>query len=196
MKNSIKKTIFLSRHGESQYNLEGKLGGDSSLSENGIIYSKKLYNYFKLNNNENIKVITSNLKRTKETATFFNNKYINENLNEINAGIYEHFTYDQVKKDNINEFNKRKKDKFNYRYPDGESYKDLEDRVLKIFIEITNNNDNVFILAHNAVLRVIFGYLYKFDKAKIPYLDIPLHNLYRIDIYNDDSVTKTVISLN
>jgi len=37
-----RRTIYITRHGESQYNQEKKLGGDSSLSSNGIEYAKRL----------------------------------------------------------------------------------------------------------------------------------------------------------
>jgi bisphosphoglycerate-dependent phosphoglycerate mutase len=30
------------QHGESQYNLEGKIGGDAKLSERGELYARKL----------------------------------------------------------------------------------------------------------------------------------------------------------
>lgn len=36
------RTIYLSRHGESEYNQLGKLGGDSNISENGVKYARKL----------------------------------------------------------------------------------------------------------------------------------------------------------
>lgn len=36
------KYIWLSRHGESIYNVEKKIGGDSSLSERGFQYAKKI----------------------------------------------------------------------------------------------------------------------------------------------------------
>ena len=36
------RRIILSRHGESQYNTTGQLGGDSSLSELGQLYARLL----------------------------------------------------------------------------------------------------------------------------------------------------------
>ena len=35
------KIIYLSRHGQSIYNLEERIGGNSDLSENGLKYSKE-----------------------------------------------------------------------------------------------------------------------------------------------------------
>ena len=43
------KKIFISRHGESLYNLKNRIGGDSSITQNGMNYARKLYNYISLN---------------------------------------------------------------------------------------------------------------------------------------------------
>ena len=36
------RTIYLSRHGESEYNLEDRIGGDSNLTPRGQQYAKSL----------------------------------------------------------------------------------------------------------------------------------------------------------
>lgn len=41
----VPRTIYLTRHGESVMNLEGKIGGDSELSERGWEYAKALGSY-------------------------------------------------------------------------------------------------------------------------------------------------------
>lgn len=40
------RTIYLSRHGESEYNLEDRIGGDSNLTLRGQTYAKSLGLYF------------------------------------------------------------------------------------------------------------------------------------------------------
>ena len=39
-------TLYLSRHGESEYNVAGKIGGDSPLAPRGKDYADVLGNYF------------------------------------------------------------------------------------------------------------------------------------------------------
>ncbi len=39
---SPQKNIYLSRHGESLYNTENRIGGDSDLSHKGLKYAKAL----------------------------------------------------------------------------------------------------------------------------------------------------------
>ena len=40
------RPIYLSRHGESQYNVDDRVGGDSDLSELGEMYADKLADFF------------------------------------------------------------------------------------------------------------------------------------------------------
>jgi len=39
---TLPRTFYLTRHGQSEYNLLGKIGGDSGLSEKGVEYAKRL----------------------------------------------------------------------------------------------------------------------------------------------------------
>ena len=39
------KSIYFSRHGESVYNVENKVGGDSPLSDRGSLYARALGRY-------------------------------------------------------------------------------------------------------------------------------------------------------
>ena len=39
------QTIYLSRHGQSEYNFQGKIGGDSGLSKMGEAYAERLGEY-------------------------------------------------------------------------------------------------------------------------------------------------------
>lgn len=82
---TMPRTFYLTRHGQSEYNLSGKIGGDSGLSKNGLEYAKRLAKFAEENIgtkeiiNENGKresvsvparLWTSTLIRTKETAQF------------------------------------------------------------------------------------------------------------------------------
>ena len=82
----LPREFYLSRHGQSMYNLEGKIGGDSGLSEAGLEYARRLADFAKDVVATEVKVDeetgeekrvarparlwTSTLRRTKETAQF------------------------------------------------------------------------------------------------------------------------------
>ena len=65
-------------------------------------------------------VWTSTLVRTQQTAQFVNapNTVFKE-LNEINAGKFEDFTFTEVMQSHPQEYAARQKDKLCYRYPQG-----------------------------------------------------------------------------
>lgn len=188
------KIIYLSRHGQSIYNLENRIGGDSELSENGVEYSNKISNYF--NNKFNKLIVwTSKLKRTIQTAKNLNfPKYEFNELNEINAGIYENMTFEEFKINYPDEYNKRINNKLNYKYKNGESYIDLINRTDSIIKKISNTNDDILIISHQAILRVLIGSLLNKKLEDIPFISIPLHTLFKIEISNDN-ITFEKISL-
>jgi len=172
--------IIISRHGESNYNLENRIGGNPSLSERGHAYGKRLAMFCK-NNDVPDHLLISELIRTRQTV-FYSSKYfstynIRPELNEINAGIAEHLTYDEFKKQYPDEFESRKNDKLNFRYPDGESYVDLIQRTKPIIEEIIKNQKDIFIVCHRAVARALLFHLIKIGKEKVPYQEIPLHTV-------------------
>jgi len=57
------------QHGESEWNKEGKIGGDSQLSPNGVKYAIALANYINEQNIKNLRVWTSWHYRTIQTAS-------------------------------------------------------------------------------------------------------------------------------
>ena len=70
------RTIYLSRHGESEYNLEDRIGGDSNLTPRGQQYAKSLGLYMKTAGKLFIylletKSIISNLGLVTVTFTFY-----------------------------------------------------------------------------------------------------------------------------
>ena len=76
---------------------------------------------------EDIKVWTSSLKRTIATAANINaaERKLFSCLDELNAGRYDGVTFDDVEALYPEEYEKRKKDKLNYRYPEGNTFNDF-----------------------------------------------------------------------
>ncbi|NXR09298.1 F262 bisphosphatase, partial [Semnornis frantzii] len=80
------RTIYLCRHGESDYNLVGKIGGDSGLSPRGKQFAQALKKFIEEQDIADLKVWTSQLKRTIQTAESLGVTYEQwKILNEIDA---------------------------------------------------------------------------------------------------------------
>ena len=167
--------IYLSRHGESIYNTQNKIGGDSELSEKGHEYAKQIANYFN-KFHLSLNVWTSTLVRTIETAKHLKyQKFQFPQLDDINTGIFNHLTFEEVKTAYPDICKMRNKHKLTYRYPTGESYQDLIKRVKPLVRNLLLSNKPILIIAHLAILRVLYGLLLKKPLEEIPYISIPLH---------------------
>ncbi|GME87702.1 6-phosphofructo-2-kinase activity protein [[Candida] boidinii] len=175
--------IWLSRHGESQYNLEGKIGGDASLSERGFKYAQKLEEMVKsyIPDSEKLTVWTSTLIRTQQTAQHLPYpKKTWKALDELDAGVCDGLTYEEIAEKYPEDFKARDDDKFEYRYRGGESYRDVIVRLEPIIMEL-ENQENVLVITHQAVLRCIYAYFMNVPQEQSPWMSIPLHTLIRLE---------------
>lgn len=64
----IEMYCYALQHGESEQNLEGRIGGDSSLSHRGRQYADTLAKYIQQQDIQGLRVWTSWLRRTIETV--------------------------------------------------------------------------------------------------------------------------------
>jgi broad specificity phosphatase PhoE/predicted kinase len=180
------RPIYLSRHGESEYNVLGKLGGDSSLSPRGLRYAENLAAFMRSDegvgsNFENLHVWTSSLKRTIMTAKVLGlNTTRWRALDEIDAGRCDGLTYEQIKEEMPTEYMDRQKNKLCYRYPQGESYQDLIHRLEGVIVELERHPGPLLIVSHQAVLRVLIAYCMRMRPVDAPDLDVPLHVLIKL----------------
>jgi broad specificity phosphatase PhoE len=195
-------SIYLTRHGQSEYNRVGKIGGDSPLSPAGEAYAKKLAEYVVEHvctdgHGEHIKarLWTSSLKRTIGTARYIPHPKlvhpdgsewvqmaprVMRNLDEIYAGVCDGMTYADIEQAYPEEFTMRKEDKLGYRYPRGESYLDVISRLDPLVHELESYSEPVMIVGHQAVLRLIYAYFTGKPREACPRLSIPLNTIIKL----------------
>ncbi len=179
--------LFLVRHGESEYSKEGRLGGNSGLTEKGIKQAEKLGDELKKFDID--RVYCSFLKRSIETAKIINRqlgkKEIKvQELNELDTGKLTGKTYDDFEKQFPESYKKRKENGFNWNYPGGESYKGLIKRIKPFVDFLLNEEGNCLIAGHRGVNRAIIGYLLDLKENEIPYLDINHTAIFIVEIDN------------
>ncbi|KZV76995.1 bifunctional 6-phosphofructo-2-kinase/fructose-2,6-bisphosphate 2-phosphatase [Peniophora sp. CONT] len=175
------RAIFFSRHGESQYNVEGKIGGDAALSERGARYSRALPNLIKDNiGDAPLTVWTSTLQRTIQTAENLDYPKLTwKSLDELDAGVCDGMTYEEIEQAYPEDFANRDDDKFNYRYRGGESYRDVVVRLEPVIMEL-ERQENVLVIGHQAILRCLYAYFHNMPQADLPYIKIPLHTVIKL----------------
>ena len=153
---TIPRPIYFTRNGQSVFNIDNRLGGDPELSEKGWEYAEELNKFLKkekenggLKDYKNVKIFASTLKRAISTAnkiqldtkpTYF------KMLDELDVGICDGMTYKEIESRLPNEFKERNADKLRYRYPRGESYLDLIQRLEPVIFEIERSKDPVIVV--------------------------------------------------
>ncbi|KAJ2145749.1 Fructose-2,6-bisphosphatase [Coemansia sp. RSA 678] len=175
------RSVLFSRHGESMYNLDQRLGGDPSLSPNGRKYAEALPSLIsKLLGDEPLTIWTSTLRRTAETAAGLAYKKLHwKALDELDAGLCDGLTYEDVEREYPSEYAMRDENKFEFRYRGGESYRDVVLRLEPVIMEL-ERQQNIMIISHQAVLRCIYAYFLDIGPDELPYLKIPLHTVMKL----------------
>lgn len=178
----VRKSTWLTRHGESLWNRSNLLGGDPDLSPAGLAFASRLAALVNRRDTmRDLVVWTSALKRTVQTARNIAREHrVFPELNEINAGICEGMTYAEIREKLPNEAEARARDKFRYRYPDGESYQDVIERLVPVVLAYEREMRPLLVVGHQAVLRVFYAYLMGTDPERCPHLSIPLHTVVEL----------------
>lgn len=182
--NNNTRRVFLSRHGESINNLYGKIGGDALLSNQGGKYARSLAVFMANLHIPDLKVWTSQLKRTQQTVKFLDiasgGVMVEPAINEISAGEHDDLTYEQIADQYPVEFAQRDKDKLSYRYPGGESYLDVLSRLEPVVDRMVEEEDNLLVVSHQATLRCVIGLLLGKPLEEVPYIKVPLHTVMEV----------------
>ncbi|XP_019942481.2 6-phosphofructo-2-kinase/fructose-2,6-bisphosphatase 4a isoform X2 [Paralichthys olivaceus] len=174
------RSIYLCRHGESELNVKGRIGGDSGLTTGGKEFAKKLNQFIQAQGISDLKVWTSQMKRTIQTAEALCVPYEQwKVLNEIDAGVCEEMMYEEIQGNYPLEFALRDQDKYRYRYPKGESYEDLVQRLEPVIMEL-ERQENVLVVCHQAVMRCLLAYFLDKTAEELPYLKCPLHTVLKL----------------
>ncbi|KAK4097314.1 bifunctional 6-phosphofructo-2-kinase/fructose-2,6-bisphosphate 2-phosphatase [Parathielavia hyrcaniae] len=178
------RSVWLSRHGESMLNLEGRIGGDAPLSHRGEEYALKLPELVResVGSDRPLTVWTSTLKRTIATARHLPKHYNQlqwKALDELDAGVCDGMTYQEIADQYPEDFQARDEDKYNYRYRGGESYRDVVIRLEPIIMELERSED-ILIISHQAVIRCIYAYFMQKTQEDSPWVPVPLHTLIKL----------------
>jgi len=194
-------TVFLVRHGETEWNRLGKFQGcqDIDLSKEGIVQAEHLSK--RLNDNFDY-IYTSPLKRAMQTAYIIaaNKKIepmvINE-LREINFGEWEGLSLEEISYKFPREFNKWRNDKLEAPMCGGDlSIEKASTRAKNAIKEIVSKHKekNILIVAHGGIIKA--GLIGLFDWNMTMYHKIKLGNTAICKIDFDFDLNPTIVTIN
>ena len=185
--------LILLRHGQSQWNLENRFTGwkNVPLTEKGETEAKKAGELLKKHSIHVDRVFSSILERANRTAEIAiihaelnnlleNNKLImtcSEKLNERDygdlVGLNKQETADKFGKDQVHIWRRS----YDTPPPNGESLKDVVDRVSPYFEEYIkpalNSGENILIAAHGNSLRAMMIELGMYKSEEISNIELP-----------------------
>jgi molybdenum cofactor cytidylyltransferase len=175
-----KRDIYLIRHGAVPLEGGGKrfLGQlDLSLSREGIAQVQRLRD--ELRGLPISAICCSDLRRSVDTAAILTAALPGDpiavqrpEMREINLGEWEGLTFDEVKEEYPEEFQRRGRDLVHYRPPGGESFLDCTKRVIPAFFNLLQaTRGNILIVGHAGVNRIILCQV----------LGLSLANLFEIE---------------
>lgn len=185
--------LYLVRHGETDWNLENKIQGqtDTELNEKGRRQAEEFAARIVEEGYQIDSIYTSSKRRALETARIIGaalkiEPRIQPGIEEICFGKWEGYTWKQVKELFGEEYQVWRGER-RYRVPPlGESYQQLLDRLLPALKDITEKEKgNALVVTHSAVIMTLMSYLYdtpfedmarnyKTGNAKIVELDVEL----------------------
>lgn len=172
--------IYLVRHGQTIWNNEDRYHGtiDIELDEVGIKQAEAIA--ARLRHCSIRQIYSSNLRRALQTANAIQHhtgaelKIVPE-LQDINLGQWEGKRWKDIKVEYDGFLKDWFRDIVNIPAPDGESYKDLQDRATRSVMQIADSGlDNIAIVTHGAVIKTLVS----------TYLGVGLENRSRFEVSN------------
>ncbi|MDR2489202.1 MAG: 6-phosphofructo-2-kinase/fructose-2,6-bisphosphatase [Desulfovibrio sp.] len=181
------RELYLARHGESEYNVEGRIGGDAPLTPLGKRQASSLAAHF--HDRRIPYIFTSGFRRSLETADPVSRSHPEAaviavpELDEINAGVCDGMRYADIRAAMPEEFLARSRDKYNYVYPGGEGYVTLRSRVERGFrkaLFLSGGQPGIVIIGHQAINRTILSLFLFRRKEDVPYIYVPQNQYFHI----------------
>lgn len=157
-------TLYITRHGETEWNIQKRMQGhkDSPLTEKGYMQAKALGNY--LNDICFEKVFVSDSNRAYETAcTIMARRDVpiikEERLREMNIGAWEGHTFEEAEQLNATESYHFWHEPHLYKAQEGESFLDTRERVYAFMKELLSRykEGNILLVTHTITLKHIMS---------------------------------------
>lgn len=160
--------LYLVRHGETDWNIENKIQGqtDIELNEKGRQQAKEFAAGIAGEDYRINSIYTSCKKRAYETAEIIGaalniEPKIQPGIEEICLGKWEGYTWKQVKEVFWEEYQVWRDNRRYQSAPMGESYQQLLDRLLPALKDIMKKEkENVLVVTHSAVIMTLLSYIY------------------------------------
>jgi len=193
--------LYLARHGQI-YGFEKRtICGftDTSLTPLGLSQMERLADRLRLT--EIGFIYSSDLQRSVIGAEIVARDHDVEilqlpELRELNFGVWEGLTFEELEEQFPGELKKRMVDPLNYHIPEGETILNFSERVVKCVNSILEDRHgkDVLIMGHKGVNRVILCHLLDVDLTKVFTFEQNYGCLNIIDFFPDNTMVVKLIN--
>jgi broad specificity phosphatase PhoE len=186
--------LYFIRHGETDFNVAQRLQGRSETSLNARGRSQAseiagvLRELFERERHQpsDFAYVSSPLLRARETMELLRselaldpNAYaIDDRLAEISYGEWEGFTLAEIQARDPGVLQRRERDKWDFRPPGGESYREVAKRVAAWYATVTRDS---VIAAHGGVARALMANFHILPEEEATHADIAHGVVYVFD---------------
>jgi probable phosphoglycerate mutase len=180
------ESVYLARHGQTQWNLEGRRQGrlDSPLTAEGVDQVRR--NARSVRSEPIDAVFSSPLGRAYTSAAVFGSVLglpvqVVEELSELDHGEWSGLTAPEVERGWPGEAAVRAGDKYGYRFPGGESYADADARAARALARVRDSGARVpLLVSHEMIGRMLMRNLAGLDDAQALKLRHPSDVVYKV----------------
>lgn len=192
--------FLLVRHVETMGNVQKRFAGitDVKYTEQGKKQFTKLTHFLK---NHPVDIIYSSpLSRTLDIAKKVGEDTntpvkVVEELSEMNFGIFENLTFQDIVMDYQKYWLKWEEDYVNYQIPGGESLKLFHRRVIHFLDSIKNDCGKCMLICHGGTIQSIIIHLLNLQITDRGHFHIPLGGIVKISYENHFGMLKSLIPL-
>lgn len=185
-------TLYLLRHGETTWNRAGRLQGqlDAPLTRLGLAQAEAIgRTLVSFVDGTPFRLVASPLGRTRQTAAVvaehlgvdYEAIIWDDRLKEITLGDWDGYAgWRALDHDHPQEAERRNADPWNYRYPNGESSQDVQDRIRPFLAECQAAGGVHVVIAHGVVNKVMRGLYLGLTREQTFALDRPQDAFHRL----------------
>ena len=184
------QTIYFIRHGQTDWNATFRIQGqkDIPINANGRLQAAQNGDTLAslLDEPSRFRYIASPLGRTRETMNIVRRQLglplhgyeTDDRIREISFGLWETYTFDELRMTVADEVEKRLADKWNFAAPQGESYAMLLERVKSWLPYVVEDS---VVVCHGGVLRVLEHHLNGTPTRDVVNKEMPQDRIYKWD---------------
>lgn len=194
--------IYVIRHGQTDWNAEGRLQGQKDIPINAIGRGQATRNGEALRelvgSADGFDFVASPLGRTRETMERIRTAMgldpmgyrTDERLKELSFGVWEGFTTAEIKKTAPERLRERSKNKWGF-IPPGEDAESYEILSWRIGAWLASLNGPTISVSHGGVLRSLFRIIGNVDENEAANMPIHQDRIVKIEMSDGDAAEET-----